>query len=205
MKKNLLSLTTIFTLSIFLSTSVNAVFYANPTNPNRENSEYFYTELKPGETVTEKLTITNPDNVPEEYLIYPVHKFPPTQDGTVAYSLIDSDKQGFSEYTTIFPSEISLQAQETQEVDVIFKAPEDAEKKLYEGGVAVQSKSKTKQGAINLSVRKVIRGTFEITDNPEKPEKKLPKGIDPRQIYFWGSISLAVIFFGTLTAIKLKK
>ena len=202
--------------SLILSNSVFALSFGgldiSPTYPNEKAPNNFVFELKPGDTAEEFATITNQTNDPLEVFVYPVDTKINNQKDTVLEDRGESRDLVGKWITMPEGEEYSLNPRESKTIKFVITAPQDAEKKDYIGGVALErktangSKEVAPGASIKTNTRVGIRTFVKVTDTPQPVIKmKITPTNDWAKYYLYSSIGFFVIVVVVYAAISLKK
>lgn len=202
--------------SILFLTNASALSFGglsiSPTYPNEEKPEYFVFELKPGESGEEFVTLTNQTNDKQEVLVYPVDTKINNQNNIVLESRDESRDQVGKWVTFPDGEEYTLNPKESKNIKFTISIPQDAEKKDYVGGIALENKNpngtkEIQSGAvIKTNARVGIRTFVKVTDNPQPVAKlKITPPNEWTKYYLYASIGLFVIVVIVIAAQNFKK
>ncbi|MBD3270505.1 hypothetical protein GF376_03180 [Candidatus Peregrinibacteria bacterium] len=159
-----------------------------PTFPNEVNPYSFYFELKPGDSFTEYLSLTNRNSTSIELEIKPVDQL---EDG---FKLANQKQTAFGNWTTIEENKLTLKPQEYTEISFTTKTPTDVKLDNYSGGISVQTSDNDQ-----IKSRSLIPVHFKVTENPVNSEKFIysQEKTNPGLINFFALIfiTLTIIWF----------
>ncbi len=202
--------------SILLLNNASALSFGGlsiiPTYPNEKLPEYFSFELKPGESNEEFATLTNQTNDIVDVLLYPVDTTINSQNNLVLEGHDDSRDQVGKWITMPDGEEYTLNPKESKVIKFIISIPQDAEKRDYTGGIAMERKNpngskELQSGAtIKTNTRVGIKTFVKVTDNPQPVAKlKITPPNEWTKYYLYFSVGIFVIVVIVIITKNFKK
>lgn len=197
----------LFCLSL-LNTSVayalSTDYQVYPYEPNAESPSVFRYEIKPGDTITDKLVLLNISDTDNKISLYGADGAL-TEDGkNNTYLTKDKTMKEVGSWLKFSHSEYSLMPKESKVIPFTISIPSTTPLGTYTGGIAAEkiflNTNKIGIANINTALRVMSRVEIKVTNDPQPIAKKTYTIMSP---YFWISASFFVIVMGYLLFSKL--
>lgn len=138
-----------------------------PTKPTVVDYNNVILELKPGETVTENLTIQSFEPNDADFNFYTVDFFT-QENGVQAYKQKDEPKENVAAWSTLSLENLALKPQEKNNLDLTITVPPNTPLGNYKGGVAIETlQPSAKYPGIKIARRVIMSVKIKVTDNPQ--------------------------------------
>jgi len=219
----------LFTILFFLPTisladeiisddkKIDEGFTIQPTYPNGIEMRVLMSEIKPGESSEDYLTIKNTGEIEQYFKLYPVEK---KENNT--YTGEKEELRSIGKWLSLEPSEITLKPEETAQIKVNIKIPSNTELGTYNAGISLSKfKPAANYKTITIESRVIQNVSVKVTNNPQrlitlqeylqkqKEQKMHQANTFNSQTYFFLSIvvfiaSMSYVLYATLKEKKNK-
>lgn len=175
MMKNSLTLVTFLTAISVGITPVAAVssnFSFGPTNPDKTIPEILHYEMRPGDTITDSVTVSNNEDAPGTFSVYPTDT-EYNKSLHLVYKAKGGSRTLASSWITMDENEFTLAPKEKKTFEFTMKVPADAGiSDYYSAGIVLEKIIETdEKSAVKPRAQLVIPVELKVTMNPQHVEK----------------------------------
>lgn len=203
-KKPLAILFCLYLLNASVAYALSTDYQVYPYEPNAEYPSVFRYEIKPGDTVTDKLVLLNTSDTDNKISLYGVDSATTNDGKNLAYLTRDKNMKEVGKWLTFNHEEDTLFPKENKVIPFTISIPANTPLGTYKGGISAEkiylNTNKIGSANINTALRVMSPVEIKVTNDPQPIAKKTYTVMSP---YFWISASFFVIVMGYLLFSKL--
>ncbi len=178
-----------------------------PLHPNTINPRTFLYEMKPNSEAEDEIMVINQSDIDMHLEVYAADEGPLSDKGLPTVSNKSVDQKNIGLWMTPEISWVDLKPGEQKAVKWKIKVPEDAEKKLYIGGIAVVNYDLpgNKDNNIKASTRVILPVNLTVTDTPKEIPHYGQTNIFQQNPYLLPTLGIFTVCMGYFTWGTLKE